>query len=104
MDVTKDNLTLLIVVFSTIFGMIFGFLSWIVKNYDKIEGKSKRYIIVMATAYTLISALVANSVALYLYIEMDKNVLICIIAGSLASLFTKVMMQRAEHEITNTER
>lgn len=102
MDI-KTKYVLIIVVFSTVFGMFFGFLSWVVKNYDKIESKDKMYIRIMATAYTLISALVANAVALYLYIEWEKNVIICIIAGSIAALFTKVLMQRAEHDITEGE-
>ena len=102
MDI-KTNYIVLIIVFSTVFGMFFGFLSWAVKNYEHIEKKEKSYIRIMATAYTIISALIANSIALYLYIEWEKHVVLCIISGAVASLFTKVIMHRAEKDIAEGE-
>jgi len=79
--------------------MFFGFLAWMIRFKESIIKHDKKTIFILATAYTLISGLVASSTALYLLLEMHMHPVLSSLFGSITALFTKMLMQRVERNI-----
>ena len=93
---TNSGYDLLLLLYSSISGMIFGLAAWYIKNIDDILTHKKSTIVRLAISYSLISGLISSSVAVYLNLEYGINPLLAILLGSIASIFTKLLMQQGE--------